>query len=164
MLKYYPQEETDPKRYLEKHFDALMLEWVWHVYDHLKYSEAYNIHSCYYEGFLLNFQEELGRLLDYLNIRLNQQEKDELQEAMSFDSLKKNNPKHLKKGKAGYWMDQLSPEQIQRAEVLAGPLIRFLGYPTIAGQEMPASPGPSHQDFELLKEELIVSQQEIYQE
>jgi aryl sulfotransferase len=164
MLKYYPQEEKDAKRYLEKHFDALLLEWVWHVYDHLRLSREHNIHIAFYEGFLLDFQQELSRLLEYLGIDLAQEEREQLQEAMSFSTLKKTNPKHLKKGQSGYWMDLLTEEQVERAEVIAGPLIRFLGYPTGIGQPMSYATEPPHQDFEQLKQEIIASQQVLYQD
>lgn len=164
MLKYYPQEETDPKRYLEKHFDALLLEWVWHVYDHLRYSREQNIHIAFYEGFLLDFQQELGRLLDYLEVTLSEQERAELQQAMSFATMKSKNPKHLKKGQSGYWMDQLTEKQAEQADIIAGPLIRFLGYPACKGQPMSYRTEPPHQDFEALKQELIASQQPLYQE
>ncbi|WP_018478835.1 sulfotransferase domain-containing protein [Pontibacter roseus] len=163
MLKYYPQEEKDAARYLQRHFDDLMLEWVWHVYDHLRLSRKQGIHIAYYEGFLLDFQQELNRLLDYLGIALSDSERAELEEAMHFSTLKKSNPKHLKKGQSGYWMDQLTAEQVERAEVIAGPLIRFLGYPSEPGQPMTYSPMPPHQDFELLKQEVIASQQPLYQ-
>lgn len=164
MLKYYPQEETDPKCYLEKHFDALLLEWVWHVYDHLRYSREHDIHIAFYEGFLLDFQQELGRLLDYLEVRLSEQEREELQQAMSFSTMKSKNPKHLKKGQSGYWMDQLTEKQAEQADIIAGPLIRFLGYPAYRGQSMTYRTEPPHQDFEALKQELIASQQPLYQE
>ncbi|WP_114780647.1 sulfotransferase domain-containing protein [Botryobacter ruber] len=164
MLKYYPQPEKNAERYLEQHFEELMLEWVWHVYDHLRLSRRHNIHIAFYEGFLLDFQQELGRLLDYLELELNRQQREELQEAMSFATLKTKNPKHLKKGQSGYWMDQLTEEQAAKAEMIAGPLIRFLQYPEHKGQPMTYATVWPHQDFEQLKEEIIYSQQPLYQE
>lgn len=164
MLKYYPQEETDAKGYLEKNFDELMVEWVWHVFDHLRLSQKHNIHIAFYEGFLLNFQQELHRLLSYLDLKLSEKEREELQDAMSFSTLKKHNPKHLKKGQSGYWMDQLTQEQVEKAEVIAGPLIRFLGYPSSAGEIMSYAVKPPHQDFEQLKQEIIALQEALYQE
>lgn len=163
MLKYYPQEEKDPQRYLQKHFKELMLEWVWHVYDHLRLSKQYQIHIAFYEGFLMDFQLELERLLAYLGVDLNEEQRTELQEAMSFATLKSKNPKHLKKGQSGYWMDQLTDEQAEQADIIAGPLLRFLGYPVFKGQQMSYSSEPPHQDFEELKQELIASQQPLYQ-
>ncbi|MCX2738983.1 sulfotransferase domain-containing protein [Pontibacter anaerobius] len=163
MLKYYPQEETDSGRYLEKHFEELMLEWVWHVYDHLRLSREYNIHIAFYEGFLLDFQQELGRLLRYLEIDLNEEQRQELQKDMSFATMKTQNPKHLKKGQSGYWMDQLTEAQVEQAGIIASPLIRFLGYPDSIGQPMQYSPEQPHRDFEELKQEIIASQQPLYQ-
>ncbi|GHA62081.1 sulfotransferase domain-containing protein [Pontibacter akesuensis] len=163
MLKYYPQEETNAQRYLEKHFEELMLEWVWHVYDHVRLSREHNIHIAFYEGFLLDFQQELGRLLTYLGVDLPQQEREELQEAMSFSTLKKKNPKHLKKGTSGYWMDQLTEAQTEKASIVAGPLMDFLGYPSGKDQPMNYAPEPAHQDFEQLKQQIIAAQQPLYQ-
>ncbi|GAB3528309.1 hypothetical protein GCM10027443_05980 [Pontibacter brevis] len=162
MLKYYPQKEKDPKRFLEQNFEKLMLEWVWHVFDHLRLSRRHNIHIAFYEGFLLDFQLELERLLAYLEVEVNQEQRNELQEAMSFATLKSKNPKHLKKGQSGYWMDQLTAEQTEKAAVIAGPLIRFLNYPQQKGQPMTFSPEPPHHDFEQLKQEIIASQQVLY--
>ncbi|AKD05054.1 sulfotransferase domain-containing protein [Pontibacter korlensis] len=163
MLKYYPQEERDAQRYLEKHFEELMLEWVWHVYDHLRLSRQHNIHIAFYEGFLLDFQQELGRLLAYLGLEMDEAQREELQEAMSFATLKSNNPKHLKKGQSGYWMDQLTDEQAEKADTIAGPLIRYLNYPQFKGQAMSYATEPLHQDFDELKQEIIASQQPLYQ-
>ncbi|MFD3001934.1 sulfotransferase domain-containing protein [Pontibacter toksunensis] len=162
MLKYYPQEEKDPQQFLEKKFEKLMHEWVWHVFDHLRLQREYNIHISFYEGFLLDFQQELERLLHYLGVELNQSQQDELQEAMSFAALKSKNPKHLKKGQSGYWMDQLTDEQVEKADIIAGPLIRFLQYPGQKGQPMTFSPNPAHHDFEQLKQEIIASQEALY--
>lgn len=102
MLKYFPQEETDPMVFLEKNFDQLMYEWVWHVWDHLRISQEYNIHITFYENFLSNFQGELEALLDYLEIELDTSQKTDLEKEVSFSNLKKNNPKHLSKGTSGY--------------------------------------------------------------
>ena len=163
MLKYFPQEEKDPQRFLQKNFEQLMHEWVWHVYDHLRLSREHNIHITFYEGFLLDFQQELGRLLAYLELDLSQPEREALEEAVSFNTLKKKNPKHLKKGQSGYWMDQLSDEQLEIAQHMAGPLLRYLGYPLERNQPMSYNTQPPHHDFEQLKEALLESQQPLYQ-
>ncbi|MFT2008082.1 sulfotransferase domain-containing protein [Pontibacter sp. 13R65] len=162
MLKYYPQEEKDPQVFLEKNFDKLLQEWVWHVFDHLRLSQPHNIHIAFYEGFLLDFQQELERLLQYLGLEVTAAEREELEKAMHFSTLQKKNPKHLRKGASGYWMEQLTPEQVEKAEIIAGPLIRFLGYPSEPVQSMTYTTTPPHQDFEQLKQEIIASQEVLY--
>lgn len=167
MLKYFPQQEKDPERFLQKNFDKLMHEWVWHVFDYLRLSRTYNIHIVFFEGFLLDFQQELARLLDYLDIDLNSAQKAALEKAVSFPALKKENPKHLKKGESGYWMNHLTDEQIEKAEIMAGPLIRYLHYPAGCSpmernQPMIFSSTPVHHDFERLKQEILQAQQLLY--
>lgn len=162
MLKYFPQEEKDPERFLQKNFEQLMLEWVWHVFDHLRLSKEYNIHIAFFEGFLLDFQQELARLLDYLEVELEETQRKELEEAMRFSTLKSKNPKHLKKGTSGYWMEQLTDEQIEQAEIIAGPLIRFLKYPGERNQAMAFSAPAAQEDFEYLKQEIMASQEPLY--
>lgn len=158
MLKYFPQEEKDPVMFLKKNFQNLMQEWVWHVFDYLRYSEKYNFHIVFYEGFRHNFQQELSLLLIYLGIDLPASEREKLQETVSFKNQQKKNPKHLKKGKTGYWMEYLNEEQIQIATGLAGPLIHHLEYPEKKENTMTFSRNPPHVNFEKLKKEIIESQ------
>lgn len=162
MLKYFPQEEKDPRLFLQKNFRKLMHEWVWHVFDHLRLSRQYNIHITFFEGFLSRFQQELSRLLQYLGLELSESEKIAMEQALSFSRLKKKNPKHLKKGTSGYWMDQLTEEQIADADMIAGPLIRYLNYPLEPSEPMRYSATPAHQDFEQLKQEIFESQEPLF--
>lgn len=162
MLRYFPQEETDPKRFLQKNFEQLMHEWVWHVFDHLRLNRLHQIHLCFYEGFLLHFQQELDRLLHYLSLDLSDNQRNELAAAVHFSNLKKQNPKHLKKGECGYWMDQLTEEQLALSNIIAGPLLRYLGYPLERNQPMTYSTAFPHHDFALLKEEIVASQRPLY--
>lgn len=160
MLKYFPQEEKDPSRFLYKNFDRLINEWVWHVWDHLRYSHQYQIHVTFYENWLDDFKGELRALMDYLGLRLPEEEKADLEKALSFETLKKTNPNHLRKGKAGDWLDVLTEEQVARAETLAGPLMDFLNYGLDQPSFDPASTDP--QIFEDIKEQLIQNQKFLY--
>lgn len=160
MLKYFPQEERDPSRFLYKNFDRLINEWVWHVWDHLRYGHQYQIHVTFYENWLDDFKGELRALMDYLGLRLPEEEKADLEKALSFETLKKTNPNHLRKGKAGDWLDVLTEEQVARAETLAGPLMDFLNYGLDQPSFDPASTDP--QIFEDIKEQLIQNQKFLY--
>lgn len=128
MLKYYPQPETDPQKFLDKNFEALMREWLWHVFDHLRLSRTNNIHIVFYEDLLTKFSEEYSALLEYLEIELPEEAKIKIEEAVSFEQLKQENPQHLRTGRSGYWREKLSQEQKHLAEKIAGPLMEFLGY------------------------------------
>lgn len=158
MLKYFPQEHTNPDVFLNANFTALMEEWVWHVWDHLRLSEKHDIHIAFYENFNIGFNNELDRLLDYLNITLSNSQRVELGEAVSFKTLQKNNQNHLKKGRSGYWVNRLSASQVKTAERIAGPMLRYLGYPSNDKHYQCIEVKPSTCDFEELKSDLIASQ------
>jgi len=160
MLKYFPQEERDPSRYLFKNFDRLMNEWVWHVWDHLRLSKKYNIHITFYENWLDDFQNELKYLLDYFGLSLNEKQKAILEDELSFDTLKERNPNHLRKGISGDWLDVLTEEQVARAETLAGPLMDYLNY--VLNRTAFRSQSADVQIFEDIKEELIQNQKFLY--
>src|SRR5690606_492288 len=89
MLKFFPQEETDPASFLEKNLERLAQEWTWHVFDYLRLVNVHHIHVAFYENFLLNFQSELDRLLQYLQIELEEADRLQLEESVRFSTLKK---------------------------------------------------------------------------
>lgn len=158
MLKYFPQEEKHPEKFLEKNFEKLIRDWVWHVFDHLRLSQKLNIHISFFERFLFDFKKELSELLSYLNLNLNKKEQEELTSAVSFNKLQKENPKHLRKGKAGTWTDVLTEEQKEISQVIAGPLMDFLNYNSQENQ--PVFKGFA--DFETLKQQIIASQKPLF--
>lgn len=159
MLKYFPQEESEPQAFLEKNFEKILKQWSWHVWDHLRLQEKSELHICYYEGFLNDFQQEFSRLLEYLNLRLTEDEKQKLEEAVSFSHLKKKNPKHLKKGSQGQWRNGLSEEQQAKANAIAEPLLTYLGYDEETTDFRRNFPSEAAAE---LKEQIIASQQILY--
>lgn len=158
MQKYFPHYETVPEEFLEKHLPALLQDWVWHVWDHLRLRKDHNIHICFFEGFLLDFQQELDHLMEYLELPLSFELREKLQELVSFSTLKKTNPKHLKKGTSGQWRSNLSQDQLELCSATAGPLLDRLGYYT-QEQVFPRSEEIDLWDFEELKQEIISSQE-----
>src|SRR5690606_9690749 len=93
MLKYFPQEENDPKAFLKKNFEQLMNEWVWHVWDHLRLSKEYDMHVTFFENFYFDFQKELKRLLDYLELELSPTTMKAMENELQFSTQKIRNPK-----------------------------------------------------------------------
>lgn len=129
MLKYFPQENTDPHEYLEKNLERLSQEWVWHVWDYLRLQKKCNIHISFFEGFLNDFQKELSILLDYLELKLSAEEKIQLEKEVSFSKLKRDNPNHLKKGTSDQWIESLTEDQKERIQAMVSPLLSYLNYP-----------------------------------
>lgn len=143
MQRFDPPKEPSFEAYIESNLEAMMNRWRWHVYDHIRYAEDLNVHVVFYERLLEQFEEELERLLDYLEIELTQQEKDAIAGAVSFSSMKKESPKHLRKGKSGDWETHFSPDQKKRAHDIIEPLISYTHY----DQALPEIPGYVNKRF-----------------
>lgn len=161
MLTYFPQPETDPRKYLQKHFETLMWHWVWHVYDYLRMGRELDIHFVYFENLNRDFANELERLLTYLGAGLKSSQKAGIEEAVSFRKLKKDNPRHLRRGESGYWREQLTAHQAEWATAYAQPLLHLLGYPENEGGDFQLPAPPLQADFEKLKRELIEGQRQL---
>jgi aryl sulfotransferase len=129
MKKYFPNDFESKEEYLEKQLEGKLTSWVQHVAPYIAYSDDFDIHVVFYERLLNNFADELDHLVDYLEITLTEQERRSVEEAVTFQSMKEENPEHVQKGKAGKWRDQMTAEQKRRSKMIAGPLLEKLGYP-----------------------------------
>ena len=162
MFKYFPQPITDPEKYLQTHFERLINEWLWHVYDHIRLSLEYNIHITFFEDFKNNFQLELEKLLNYLQIDLNSKAEKELETAVSFNTMKQQNPKHLNKGTTGQWIEKLPDDQVEQANLIAGPLLEFLGYPLHKSHIKKGTRELKNVDVKDLKRRILQNQEQLY--
>src|SRR5690606_10482743 len=107
-----------------------------------------------------DFQSEFKRLLHYLELTIPEEAQAVLEKELSFATLKKTNPNHLRKGGSGYWLDVLTAEQVARAETIAGPLMAFLQYGLDAPCFDKASATPEL--FADIKEDLIQNQKVLH--
>lgn len=128
MQRFSPPSESSFEAYLEHHLEDVMNRWRWHVYDHLRFAEELNIHFVFYERLLRDFRSELNRLLDYLDLHLSVADKLAVASAVHFSSMKKQHPRHLRKGTSGNREKHFSADQIERANALIQPLASYLNY------------------------------------
>lgn len=129
MKTYYPNDIESKQEYLEKRLEGKLRRWMQHVGPYVAHAEELDLHVVFYERFLLDFDNELDRLLEYLGISLDEDERRAVQEAVTFQSMKEQDPEHVQQGKAGKWCEQMTSAQKRRSEAVAGPLMEKLGYP-----------------------------------
>jgi len=129
MKTYFPNDFESKQEYLEEWLEGKLTLWVQHVAPYIAYANEFDIHVIFYERFLNDFAGELDRLVEYLGITLTQHERRSVEEAVTFESMKEENPDHVQKGKAGKWREQMTPEQKRRSRLIAGPMLRELNYP-----------------------------------
>jgi len=84
----------------------------------------------FYERLLYHFDSELQGLLDYLDIRLGENDRQAIKKEVSVSSMRKSDPFHVYKGIYGGWLQVLTKKQKKEILKIAGPLIDFLNYST----------------------------------
>jgi aryl sulfotransferase len=132
-VRQYPQFRQgwkDPQEYLDSHFRGVIHDWARHVYGFLRRLDEWPLHIVLYERLLNQFDAEYDRLLDFLGLELDDQQKRMIKEQVSFDSMRRGSPEHLRAGSRNQWRKALTKAQIDEAEIVAGPLLRLLGYPS----------------------------------
>ncbi len=122
------QGYTDPDTYLRHEFGANLRAWVNHVGGYLQYKEQLAMHVVFYERLLYAFDQEVGALLDYLEISLTSVAWAKLKADTAFAAMKAQDEGHVRQGEAGGWRDSLSRAQQRQAAQIAGPLLTLLNY------------------------------------
>jgi aryl sulfotransferase len=143
MQEYYPHDEADELSFIDNRFDDHLDGWRWHVYDYLRQSAKFDIHFVFYERLLHEFDNEFARLTDYLDVDLSERARKSIKRSVTFETMRDENPGHVKKGKAGKWYDQFDQRQKGRAVILTGPLLDLFGYPhyePVSEDRLPAMP------------------------
>lgn len=135
MQEHYPSPYASPEEFLHAEYERLLEQWVWFYGNYLLHHKQLDLHFIFYERLLKDFQKELDDLLDYLQLSLTASEKTEIEETVSFSSMKEKSPRHLQKGKRRKWVDQLSEEQHQKAVEKAGFLMNLFGYSLTASEK-----------------------------
>lgn len=142
MQEHYPSSYKSVEEFFSAEYENLLEQWVWFYGNYLLHSSDVKLHFVFYENLLKSFPKEYDSLLKYLELELPAQEKQKIESEVSFSSMKEESPRHLRKGKSRKWVDQLSIEEIEKASIKAGALMRIFGYPLTPGEgdKLPAIP------------------------
>ncbi|NER02574.1 MAG: sulfotransferase domain-containing protein [Okeania sp. SIO3C4] len=132
MQRFYPfliVDETNPETYLINNLTTIISDWMNHVGGYLKHQKYLNIHFVFYERLLDDFDLELEKILEYLEIELDKNARGEIKEKVSFNSMKQDSPNHIRKGQLAQWVNILSDSQKEEVLQMATPLLKLLNYP-----------------------------------
>ncbi|MFB6372157.1 MAG: sulfotransferase domain-containing protein [Bradymonadaceae bacterium] len=128
MLRYFPHGEPDPETWLDHRFADHVRDWMWHVFDHLRYRDRFDIHVLFYERLLHAFDRTLDRLLAYLDVDLPRTEREAIRRAVTFETMRRQNPDHVREGRSERWRRQMSDRRLGRTVEIAGPMLDLLDY------------------------------------
>lgn len=132
MKKYYSHHTKNiinSQQYLDSKLELIISDWVKHILGYLYNYQKLGIYIIFYERLLVNFDEEIKKLLNYLNLELSENSLAKIKQNVSLTNMKKNNPHHIKKGKIKQWINVLTLEQKERSLYIAKPLLELLQYP-----------------------------------
>lgn len=133
---YTPHYEKDPESFLGHALDGELRDWVRHVGGYLRVRPIIPFHVVFYERLLHAFDSELNSLLTYLEIDLSAEAIDAIRHEMSFDTMHRKDPDHVRRGQSRQWARILSDEEKRHALDIAGDLLELLDYPTTANPEL----------------------------
>ncbi len=134
MKKYFPRKEKTVDEFIDNNFNNIIRKWVRHVGGYLEQMDSLNIHIVFYEKFLHLFDDEMTRLLDYLEINLDDSAVQQIKKDVNFSTMKSENPMHVRKGRSGGWMLGLNKSQKTQADNILSPMLELLGYPSTENQ------------------------------
>jgi aryl sulfotransferase len=134
-LKYHPHGEWNTDEYLSHRLDGMVRGWVRHVGGYLEHKDDLQIHFVFYERMLAALDEELAGLLRYLGIALAGAEADAVKQQVGFAAMKRDNPRHVRRGVAGSWRQVLTDDQKAQVDRIAGGMFGILGYPMSAEKD-----------------------------
>ncbi|NJP04816.1 MAG: sulfotransferase domain-containing protein [Chloroflexaceae bacterium] len=147
MRQYYPSaaQQTSPEEVLDRQLAMHVGAWALHVGQYLLHRDHIGLYLLFYERMLYDFDNELQRLLHYLGLELDQAARDRIKQSTSFDTMKRQNPGHVRAGRSSGWVDTLTPAQKQRAVRVGAPMLNILQYPLNdsrnAERMLPVAPG-----------------------
>ena len=125
----HPHREKNPKSYLKHHIYSMTIKWVMHVCSYLHHAENDKVFIIFYENLLHEFESQVASLANFIEIDIPTAGIRQLEEQLSIERMRNDNPQHVRKGLSGGWRDSLSEKQNQRVITIAGPLLDLLGYP-----------------------------------
>lgn len=125
----FPPEAPHSDSYLHQKLNHEIHLWVTHVGGYLKLRSQIPLYVIFYENLIHSFEQELCRLLDYLNIRLDESAQQRIQKEVSLESMKAVNPQHVRQGKIYQWQRILTPQQKNRVIRIAKPMLSLFHYP-----------------------------------
>jgi hypothetical protein len=131
--------DGDPAHYLEHTVDDFAWYWVKHVASFLAAPRRLGLRVVFYERLIAELRPQLSELAGVLGLDLPPAATDELVAELDFGAMRAGSPQHLRSGRCGQWRSELTPDQIERAEWIAGPLLELLGYGRAADPD-PAAP------------------------
>ncbi len=130
----FPHNFKDTSDWLNQRLDHVMRQWFQHVNDHLVHGQQLGMYVIFYERLLLNLEEEISKLAQYLGFELKAEVIADIAEQVTAKNMKKAAQHHIRSHKLAGWRQSLTEAQVERVNDIARDLLTRLGYATTAAE------------------------------
>lgn len=128
MRRYHPHPAASPADYVATELERFLGDWCRHAGAHFRARNALDIEFLRYEHMVQDLPASLRRLVDWVGLRLDEPALAQAAMALGVDTMRKQNPQHVRKGGSGGYRELLTQSQQERALAICGPIMRELGY------------------------------------
>ena len=126
--EYLTSNEKNYKQYLSNRLPGLLLSWVNNVGYHLFHQKEFDIYIIFFENLLLDVDKELRSLIKYLGVHLSEDQIESIKNKISFQTMKKDNPSHVRKGGYNKWPREFNDSQKNISLKITSKLLKILNY------------------------------------
>jgi hypothetical protein len=132
--------DGNPASYLERTVEDFAWYWVKHVASFLAARRRLGLRVMFYEDLVGDLRAQLAELAGVLGLDLTPAALDELVAELDFGAMRASSPQHLRSGRFGQWRSELTADQAERADRIAGPMLDLLGYGRAARPDPAGAP------------------------
>ncbi len=129
MKSFYENDFGDAQQTVNQILDQQLDQWAYHVGHHLQFLAKPHVKWVFFEQLKQAPYQQIREINEFLETGLSDLQIQEIVDATSFSSMKKDNPKHLRKGSSGGWRKNLSPDLQAQTHAHIGLLLEALNYP-----------------------------------
>lgn len=135
MKKFYPNNWKSAEHFRKHNLISNSIGWKRHVSPYLN-ADFDNMHVLFYERLLINFDDEIKKLLNFLEIELSSKEIKYIKRITSANKMIKKNPNHVNIPQIYKWRKLMTENQTNRfTKYCKEPLIK-LNYPFESSEDL----------------------------
>jgi hypothetical protein len=129
IMTYRPHKEKDVDQFLKRRLYWQCINWQRSLNSWLPIIEKEKSLIVFYEDLVDDSEKGIRNIAKHLGLKLSDAQIDKVVEKTSFNTMKVNNPGHVRQGRKYKWQEILAPEVNKRIVDRIGGTLSALGYP-----------------------------------
>jgi aryl sulfotransferase len=127
--KFLGSPGIEPQDYINNRLEFLIRKWSNNILSFMEVSREVDVYPIFYENLKRDTFSEIKDLVNYLGLNIEEDQVADIVKHVSLESMKQDNPKHVRKGKLYEWKNELNDVQKWKVDFIAGPIFNGINYP-----------------------------------